>query len=84
MDIVGGTADGRGMAIPDDRSGVRNLWTLPIDGGVSRQITHFHQSEIHGFAWSPDGKLTTLSRGPVEQNVVLIKTGPQLPTRGCS
>jgi Tol biopolymer transport system component len=76
MDIVGWTADGRGMAILDDRSGVPNLWTLPIDGGASKQITHFHQSEIHGFAWSPDGKRIALSRGPIEQNVVLINTGP--------
>ncbi len=76
MGIVGWTADGRGMTVLDDRSGVPNLWTLPFDGGPSKQITHFHQSEIHGFAWSPDGKRIALSRGPIEQNVVLIKAGP--------
>jgi Tol biopolymer transport system component/phage shock protein PspC (stress-responsive transcriptional regulator)/tRNA A-37 threonylcarbamoyl transferase component Bud32 len=76
MGIFGWTADGRAMAILDDRSGVPNLWTLPFDGSLGKQITHFHQSEIHGFAWSPDGKRMALSRGPIEQNVVLLKTGP--------
>jgi Tol biopolymer transport system component len=76
MGIVGWTADGRGIAMLDDRSGVPNLWTLPFDGSPGKQITHFHQSEIHGFSWSPDGKQIALSRGPTEQNVVFIKAGP--------
>jgi eukaryotic-like serine/threonine-protein kinase len=76
MGIVGWTADGRGMAALDDRSGVPNLWIYPFDGSPAKQITHFPKSEIHGFAWSPDGKRIALSRGPTEQNVVLIKAGP--------
>ena len=75
MGIFGWTADGRGMAALDDRSGIPNLWIYPLDGSPGKQITHFHQSEIHGFSWSPDGKSIALSRGPTEQNVVLIKTG---------
>jgi len=74
--IVGWTADGRGMAALDDRSGVPNLWIYPFEGGPAKQISHFPKSEIHGFAWSPDGKRIALSRGPTEQNVVLIKAGP--------
>jgi Tol biopolymer transport system component len=75
MGLIGWTADGRGMAALDDRSGVPNLWTYPFEGGQAKQITHFPKSEIHGFAWSPDGKRIALSRGPIEANVVLIKTG---------
>jgi Tol biopolymer transport system component len=75
MGIFGWMADGRGMAALDDRSGIPNLWMYPLDGSPGKQITHFRQSEIHGFAWSPDGKRIALSRGPIEQNVVLIKTG---------
>ena len=74
--IIGWSADGRGMAALDDRSGVPNLWIYPFEGGQAKQITHFPKSEIHGFAWSPDGQRIALSRGPTEQNVVLIKTGP--------
>jgi len=76
MGIAGWTPDGRGMTILDDRSGIPNLWILPFDGGPAKQLTHFPKSEIHGFVWSPDGKRIALSRGAMEQNVVLIKTGP--------
>lgn len=74
MAIVGWMPDGRSFAALDDRSGTPNLWTFPFDGSPGKQITHFHQSEIHGFAWSPDGRRIALSRGPIEQNVVLIKS----------
>jgi eukaryotic-like serine/threonine-protein kinase len=75
MGVVGWMADGGSFAALDDRSGIPNLWTFPFDGSPGKQITHFQRSEIHGFAWSPDGKRIALSRGPIEQNVVLIKTG---------
>ena len=74
--IIGWMPDGRGMVALDNRTGIPNLWTLPFDGSPVKQLTHFTKSEIHGFAWSPDGKRIALSRGPIEQNVVLIKTGP--------
>jgi Tol biopolymer transport system component len=77
MGIVGWTSDGRGMTVLDDRSGIPNLWTLPFDHSPAKQLTHLLRSEIHGFAWSPDGKRIALSRGPIEQNVVLIKTAGQ-------
>jgi len=76
MGIIGWMSDGRGMAALDNRNGVPNLWTYPSDGSQGKQLTHLPKSEIHGFAWSPDGKRIALSRGPIEQNVVLIKTGP--------
>lgn len=75
MVIVGWMPDGRGFAALDDRSGIPNLWSFPFDGSAGKQITHFHQSEIHGFAWSPDGKRVVLARGPIEGNVVLIRSG---------
>lgn len=74
--IVGWMPDARGMAALDNRSGIPNLWTFPFDGSPGKQLTHFLKSEIHGFAWSSDGKRVALSRGPIEQNVVLIKIGP--------
>ena len=75
MAIVRWMPDGRSFAALDDRSGTPNLWTFPFDGSPGRQITHFRQAEIHGFAWSPDGKRIALSRGPIEENVVLVKSG---------
>ena len=73
MGIVGWTPDDRGMTVLDDRNGVPNLWILPFDHSPAKQLTHLQKSEIHGFAWSPDGKRIALSRGPIEQNVVLIR-----------
>ena len=75
MEIVRWMPDGRGFAALDDRSGIPNLWTFPFDGSPGKQLTHFHRSEIHGFAWSPDGKRIALTRGPIEYNVVLIRSG---------
>ena len=75
MGVIGWMTDGRGMLALDNRSGIPNLWTFPFDRNPGRQLTHFHKSEIHAFAWSPDGKRIALSRGSFEQNVVLIKTG---------
>ena len=75
--IIGWTPDGRGMTVLDDRGGVPNLWILPFDQSPAKQLTHLLRSEIHGFAWSPDGKRIALSRGPIEQNVVLIKSAGQ-------
>ena len=75
MGVVGWMPDGRGFAALDDRSGAPNLWTFPFDGSRGKQLTHLLQSEIHCFAWSPDGKRIALSRGPIEKNVVLIRTG---------
>ena len=78
MGIMGWMPDGRGMVALDNRTGIPNLWTFPFDHGSGKQLTHLLKSEIHDFAWSPDGKRIALARGPVEQNVVLIKTGPYL------
>jgi len=75
MEIVRWMPDGRGFAALDDRSGIPNLWTFPFDRSPGKQLTHFHRSEIHGFAWSPDGKRIALTRGPIEYNVVLIRSG---------
>jgi len=76
LGIFGWMLDSRGFVALDDRSEIPNLWTLPFDGSPGKQLTHFRKSEIHGFAWSPDGKRIALSRGSTEQNVVLIKSGP--------
>ena len=75
--IVGWTPDGRGMTALDNRGGIPNLWSLPFDRSSAKQLTHLLKSEIRGFAWSPDGKRIALSRGPTDQNVVLIKIAGQ-------
>lgn len=54
------------------RGGVGNIWGHPLAGGEARQVTHFNSEQIFDFDWSPDGKQLLISRGNVEQNVILI------------
>jgi TolB protein len=48
--------DGKDVALNSNRSGTLNVWTIPLAGGVARQLTF--DKEMAGFPyWSPDGQL---------------------------
>jgi Tol biopolymer transport system component len=66
------TPEGRSLAFIDNRSGVRNIWSVPIGGGGPRQLTHFTSDGVFYFAWSRDGKQLALSRGSQNTDAVLI------------
>jgi Tol biopolymer transport system component/DNA-binding winged helix-turn-helix (wHTH) protein len=66
------TPDGRSLAYIDDRDGVSNIWSQPLDGGPPRQITQFTEGHIHYFDWSRDGRRLALARGNVISDLVLI------------
>ncbi len=66
------TTDGRALTYIDTREGVSNLWSQPLAGGPSKQLTNFQAETIFGFAWSRDGKRLALIRGVVNNDVVLI------------
>ena len=57
----------------DQRNGVSNLWSQPIDGSPPQQLTNFKSGRIFQFAWSADGKWLALARGTVSSDVVMIK-----------
>ena len=67
------TPDGRAIAFVRDVKGQSNIWTLPLDGGAPKQLTHYKDLGIRTFAWSRDGKKLALSRGSSTRDVVLIK-----------
>jgi serine/threonine protein kinase/Tol biopolymer transport system component len=71
--IIQWTADGRAIAFIRDVKGQSNIWTLPLDGGAPKQLTHYKDLAIRNFAWSRDGKKLALSRGSSTRDVVLIK-----------
>lgn len=54
------------------RSGVSNIWRLPLDGGRARQMTTFDSGKIFTFAWSRDGKWLSVGRGLNRGDVALI------------
>jgi Tol biopolymer transport system component/DNA-binding winged helix-turn-helix (wHTH) protein len=63
--------DGR-LTYIDQRNGVSNIWSQPIDGSPPKQLTKFKSGRIFQFAWSRDGKWLALARGAVTSDVVLI------------
>jgi Tol biopolymer transport system component len=64
--------DGRALLYTLTRDGVTNIWSQPVDGGQSKQVTHFNSDQIFRFDWSSNGKDLVLGRGPVSSDVVLI------------
>ena len=53
--------------------GIPNLWKLPVDGSPPQPITNFKTGRIFNFAWSIDGKRLLITRGIVNNNLVLIR-----------
>lgn len=66
------TSDGRALTYVDNRGGIANIWTLPIDGGAPRQLTNFKDDRIFWFDWSRDGKHLAVGRGVLTNDVVLL------------
>jgi Tol biopolymer transport system component len=64
--------DGRALTYVDNRNGVDNIWSQPLDGAKPVQLTDFKSDRIESFYWSRDGKLVC-SRGVITSNVVLIR-----------
>ncbi|HVF47210.1 MAG TPA: DPP IV N-terminal domain-containing protein [Pyrinomonadaceae bacterium] len=66
------TPDGRQLRFIDTANGVSNVWSLPLDGGVPKQLTDFKTDQIFWFDFSRDGQLA-LSRGKQTSDVILIR-----------
>ena len=64
---------GREFVYSDDRKDVRNLWSVPVEGGTPKQLTKFTSEQGGGFALSRDGKKLAVSRRTVINEIVLIK-----------
>ena len=65
-------ADGKAVLYVDNRGGISNIWSQPIDGGPARQVTFFNTDQIFAFDLAPDGKTMVFARGNVSNDVVLI------------
>jgi Tol biopolymer transport system component len=66
------TADGRALTYIDNRGGISNIWSQPLDGGQPRQLTDFKNDQIFAFEWSRDGRAIVCTRGVVTSDVVLF------------
>jgi Tol biopolymer transport system component len=65
--------DGRFVTYVHAENDVENLWRIPMEGGEPEQRTHFDADHIREFAWSPDGTRMVVSRGRVNNDIVLLK-----------
>jgi len=68
----GWAPDSKSVLFVDNRNGVSNLMSQPLDGRPSKQVTNFTDGTIFKFAWSADGKQLFLTRGSVNSDAVLI------------
>jgi eukaryotic-like serine/threonine-protein kinase len=67
------TPDGKAITFVVREKGVDNLWTQPLSGGTSTQLTHFPSEEIWQFRYSPDGTKIAIERGHRESDAVLLR-----------
>jgi len=66
------SADGRALTYVDNRGGMANIWSLPLDGGPARQLTDFKEDRIFWFDWSRDGRHIACALGKTTSDVVLV------------
>jgi Tol biopolymer transport system component len=74
---LGWTADSKSLVYVDSRgdgvTNADNVWSVPIDGGPTKQLTRFTSGLIFAFQLSPDGKQLALSRGTQTDDVILLR-----------
>jgi Tol biopolymer transport system component len=70
--LVRWSADGRALTYIDNRGGMANIWSLPLDGSPARQLTDFKDDRIFWFDWSRDGKYLACALGTLTSDVVLV------------
>ena len=66
-------SDSKAILYTKREAGASNLWLQPLAGGAPRQITHFKSDRIFQFDVSRDGKQLAMSRGAVNNDVVMIR-----------
>jgi len=67
------SADGRSLLFEKEEAGVSNIWLQPLPGGAPRKLTNFKGHRIFSFDLSRDGKRLAISRGSVNNDVVMIR-----------
>ena len=64
--------DGRSLLYTDQRAGVWNIYSQPLEGGEPKQLTHFTDRQIYFFDQSWDGKKLAVARGTVSRSLQLF------------
>lgn len=64
--------DGKSLSYHVVSKGVSNVWSYPLDGGPTKQLTFFKNDLMFNFKWAPNGKDMIMARGSRISDVVLI------------
>lgn len=80
LDVPGILREKKIQWSPDNRSlffigangNVGNIWSLPLDGSLPKQMTNFNSYWLTDFSWSPDGKKVAVARSLSINDMVLI------------
>ena len=72
--VVRWTPEGRAILYVDDKGGVSNIWSQPVDGGQPTQVTDFKSDLIFTFDLSRDGRSLAVTRGAIHGDVVMMST----------
>jgi serine/threonine protein kinase/Tol biopolymer transport system component len=70
---LGWTPDSKAIIYADTHENADNIWSMPLDGGASKQLTSFNSGLIFAFQVSRDGKRIALSRGTQIDDVILLR-----------
>lgn len=72
MESIKWSPDGKSLTYLSSE-GIPNLWQISLDGKEKKQLTNFTAGRIFNFAWSKDGKKIFITRGTVNNELILIK-----------
>ena len=64
--------DSRSLTYIDTRDNISNIWSQPLSGSPSKQVTNFTSDRIFSYVWSRDGKQVAAARGAETSDLVLI------------
>ncbi|HJU55442.1 MAG TPA: protein kinase [Pyrinomonadaceae bacterium] len=70
--ILHWSRDGRSLLYTVIRNNVSNIWSQPVDGGKSTQVTDFKEHIITAYGWSRDWRQLAVARGQIIRDAVLI------------
>ncbi|HKR00206.1 MAG TPA: protein kinase, partial [Pyrinomonadaceae bacterium] len=65
--------DERTLLYVEERNGVSNIWTRPLEGGTPQQLTRFTSEQIFNYAASRDRQQFAVARGTLSADIILIK-----------
>ena len=60
------------MTYVSREEGHRDIWSQPVNGGLSKRLTNSKADQIFSFDWSRDNRLV-ISHGKSDSDVVLIR-----------